>query len=137
MVKTVLKPWGRELWIAYNDRYAGKFIYVKKGESLSKQYHEKKHETLYILFGKAKLLLGTKEKLISHESEARDRVFIIKPGTIHRIKALTECVFVEFSSPELDDVVRLEDNYGRVDKEGSNPRGRTWVPVPPYYESDS
>lgn len=111
MVKTVLKPWGRELWVAYNDRYAGKFIYVKKGESLSKQYHEKKHETLYILAGKAMLLLGEKNKLISHTD--KNRTYIVPPGTIHRIKALTDCVFVEFSSPELEDVVRIEDNYGR------------------------
>jgi len=113
MVKTVIKPWGRELWVAHNERYAGKFIYVKKGESLSKQYHEKKHETLYILVGKALLSLGDKNKIISHED--KNKVYIIKPGTVHRIKALTDCIFVEFSSPELDDCIRLSDEYGRCE----------------------
>jgi mannose-6-phosphate isomerase-like protein (cupin superfamily) len=121
VVKTVVKPWGRELWIAYNARYAGKFIYIKKGESLSKQYHVNKHETLYILYGKAVLLLGEKSKIITHTD--KNRTYIVPPGTTHRIKALTECVFVEFSSPELDDVIRLEDNYGRDTKSSDTSSG--------------
>jgi mannose-6-phosphate isomerase len=102
------KPWGRELWYAHTDRYAGKILEVTAGHLLSLQKHRVKHETLYLQRGLMRFTLG-------------DEVFEwvpgvvveIAPGTVHRIEALEDSVILEVSTPELDDVVRLEDRYGR------------------------
>jgi len=108
-MKRIEKPWGEELWIAYeNGIYAGKLIGVLAGQKLSKQYHKKKHETLYLLDGESEVLYNDETIYM----RAKD-ILEIKPGDIHRIEAITDCVFIEFSSPELDDVVRIEDDYGR------------------------
>jgi len=110
MKKIINKPWGQECWVTHeNGRYAGKLIGVDAGKRLSKQYHEKKHETLYLLYGKAEVELDN-NKLI--KMNPKD-VLEIKPKQIHRIKAIDTCVFIEFSSPELEDIVRIEDDYGR------------------------
>jgi mannose-6-phosphate isomerase len=109
-MKTVDKPWGQELWIAYdNGRYGGKFIGIDAGKRLSKQYHEKKHETLFLLTGEAEIEM-TGETRIYHQKD----IIVIPPNVIHRIKAITDCIFIEFSSPELDDRIMLEDDYDRV-----------------------
>lgn len=116
MIKVVEKPWGQESWFAYNEKYAGKIIDINKGCRLSEQYHNKKLETLYLISGKSHIYIEehhgnitTKVKTL----EPGDSI-TINPGTIHRIVALTECKFVEVSTPELDDLVRLDDDYGRV-----------------------
>lgn len=113
-IKRVDKPWGYELWWAYTDKYVGKILHVKEGECLSYQYHEKKDETVYVLNGKMRLDIEApgEEK---HESvmQAGEAVRI-KPHTKHRFTAITDCDLLEASTPEVDDVVRLEDRYGRA-----------------------
>ena len=114
--KRVEKPWGHELWWARTDRYVGKILHVKRGESLSLQYHNVKDETIMLQSGK--LLFETRPT--GEEGELRKvemkpgDVFHITPGTLHRMTAIEDCDIVEVSTPELDDVVRLEDRYGRA-----------------------
>lgn len=114
--KKVEKPWGYELWWARTDRYVGKILHVRRGASLSLQYHNVKDETIMIQSGT--LLLETRAKdergeLQRHELKPGD-VFHVTPGTVHRMTGITDCDIVEVSTPELDDVVRLEDRYGRA-----------------------
>ena len=111
-MRTVPKPWGREVVFAENDRYAGKLLYLAAGHRLSLQYHERKDETLYVLEGEVRLLVeveGSMRELTLKPGDA----YRIRPGVRHRMSADAPCVLVEVSSPELDDVVRLEDAYGR------------------------
>lgn len=114
--KRVEKPWGYEIWWARTERYVGKILHVNKGESLSLQYHNVKDETIMVQSG---LLLfqtrpaGEEGELRKVEMKPGD-VFHITPGTLHRMTALEDCDIVEVSTPELDDVVRLEDRYGRA-----------------------
>ena len=114
--KRVEKPWGYELWWARTDRYVGKILHVTRGESLSLQYHNVKDETIMLQSGK--LLFetrptGAEGELRKVEMKPGD-VFHITPGTLHRMTAIEDCDIVEVSTPELDDVVRLEDRYGRA-----------------------
>jgi mannose-6-phosphate isomerase-like protein (cupin superfamily) len=103
------KPWGYELRWAITDRYLGKVLHVEKGEALSLQYHEQKDECLLLSSGVLDLELdGTVYRL-----EPGDTVHIT-PGTRHRMTAVETCDIIEVSSPEIDDVVRLEDRYGRA-----------------------
>jgi mannose-6-phosphate isomerase len=114
--KRVEKPWGHELWWARTERYVGKILHVRKGESLSLQYHNVKDETIMLQSGR--LLFETRPAgqegdLTPIEMKPGD-VFHISPGTLHRMTGLEDCDIVEVSTPELDDVVRLEDRYGRA-----------------------
>jgi mannose-6-phosphate isomerase len=115
--KKVEKPWGWELWWARTERYVGKILHVNKGHSLSLQYHRVKDETILLQSGR--MLFETRgsdepeSTLRATEMKPGD-VFHIKPGTIHRMNALEDCDIIEVSTPELDDVVRLEDKYGRA-----------------------
>jgi mannose-6-phosphate isomerase len=115
-VKIKEKPWGREIWFADMAGYAGKILEVKKGSRLSLQYHEKKTETQYLASGRVKLTIGT------DKNDLRDLVlnpgdkYDIFPYTIHRIEALEDSSIFEVSTSELEDVVRLADDYGRPDK---------------------
>jgi mannose-6-phosphate isomerase len=114
--KRVDKPWGYEIWWARTERYVGKILHVNKGESLSLQYHNVKDETIMIQSG----LLSFQTRPAGEEGELRQvemkpgDVFHITPGTLHRMTALEDCDILEVSTPELDDVVRLEDRYGRA-----------------------
>jgi mannose-6-phosphate isomerase-like protein (cupin superfamily) len=114
--KRVDKPWGYEIWWARTDRYVGKILHVRKGESLSLQYHNVKDETIRIQSGR--LLFET--RAAGEEGELRrlelgpGDVFHITPGTLHRMTGLEDTDILEVSTPELDDVVRLEDRYGRA-----------------------
>ena len=114
-MRTVDKPWGKEEIWAETSKYAGKFLYINPHQSLSRQYHEAKEETISVLKGVLRLELGEPSDLqfgIRHLDEGQ--YFHIKPGTIHRFCAEEEAVkLVEVSTPELDDVVRLEDMYSR------------------------
>jgi mannose-6-phosphate isomerase-like protein (cupin superfamily) len=112
-MRVVPKPWGREVIFAENERYAGKLLYLSAGHSLSLQYHERKDETLYVLEGEVILLVGT-EGAMTELKLTPGQAYRIRPGTRHRMRAEIPCVLVEVSSPELDDVVRLEDAYGRA-----------------------
>jgi mannose-6-phosphate isomerase len=107
-MKRVEKPWGYEVWWAVTDRYVGKFIHVNAGQALSLQYHNQKHESMYCLRGEGELLLGDKALHLNPGDAAE-----IPPGTTHRLTAISDVDVIEVSTPELDDVVRLEDRYGR------------------------
>ena len=113
------KPWGREIWFAHTDKYAGKILEVKKGARLSLQYHEKKTETQYVFEGKVKLIHGENEQNLKEMIMNPGDKFDIFPYTIHRIEGLEDSKIFEVSSPELDDVVKLADDYGRSGK-GNN-----------------
>ncbi|HEY3070352.1 MAG TPA: cupin domain-containing protein [Gaiellaceae bacterium] len=114
--KRVDKPWGYELIYASTDRYCGKVIFVKAGEQLSLQFHRKKDETIYVQSGRAEFEIGDPGKPIDREVVGPGRAFHLAPGTVHRIRALEDTVMLEVSTPEIDDVVRLEDRYGRAEK---------------------
>lgn len=112
-VVEVPKPWGHELIWGRTDKYVGKILHVRAGETLSLQYHEMKDETLYVIRGRVRLALragDAEEIVIMQVGDAHH----IPPRLIHRIEALEDADIVEVSTPELDDVVRLEDRYGRV-----------------------
>lgn len=110
------KPWGYELIWAHTDRYVGKILHIKKGESLSYQYHRIKDETIQLLHGAMELEVEEGEEGRRSLSLKPGDSFHITPGMKHRMKAVEECDVLEVSTPELDDVVRLEDRYGRVPK---------------------
>jgi mannose-6-phosphate isomerase len=109
------KPWGHELWFAHTDRYAGKLLHVKAGHRLSVQYHEQKDETSYLLFGRLVLSQGAEPTTLSEREIGPGAVWRNEPGVVHTIEALDDTVVLEVSTPELDDVVRLSDRYGRTD----------------------
>lgn len=111
-MRRVDKPWGHELIWAQTDRYVGKILHINAGESLSRQYHRVKEETLLLQTGEMTLEIGPVEALERRTMKPGD-TFHVRPGTIHRMVAVTDVDLVEVSTPELDDVVRLEDAYGR------------------------
>ena len=110
----VEKPWGHELVWSKTDRYAGKILVVKAGQSLSLQFHNVKEESWYVLSGRAELELGAPgERMLNSEVVGAGAAFRFPPGTVHRLTAVDETTILEVSTPQLDDVVRLEDRYGR------------------------
>ena len=113
--KRVEKPWGYEIWWARTDRYVGKILHVRKGESLSLQYHNVKEETIRIQSGRLMLEIGSAgaEGQLRRVDMGPGDVMHIAPRTVHRMTGLEDCDVLEVSTPELDDVVRLEDRYGR------------------------
>ena len=113
-VKRVEKPWGHELIWAHTDRYVGKVLHINAGESLSLQYHERKDETIHVLHGRMVFLVGQSEEELESVELDEGMSFRIRPGTRHRMEAVTDCDLLEASTPDLDDVVRLEDRYGRA-----------------------
>ena len=115
-VTRVEKPWGYELHWAKTDRYVGKIIHINAGHALSLQYHNRKDETIYVWSGRLLFEIQEGERLVKHEVGPGER-FHVTPGTIHRMTAIEDCDIFEVSTPELDDVVRLEDRYGREDRE--------------------
>ena len=116
-MRRVLKPWGEEIIFAETDRYAGKILVVRQGHCLSLQYHQRKDETLYLYRGRMRFFIEEDGALVERPFRPGD-VFRVRPGTRHRMEALEDSEIFEVSTPELDDVVRLEDRYGRVDGEG-------------------
>lgn len=117
-VRIVPKPWGHEIIWAVTDRYVGKLLHIRAGHSLSVQYHERKDETIHLLSGSMIYRVGD-----AAGAELRDiglkpgESYRNVPGTVHQMEALTDCDVLEASTPDLDDVVRLSDRYGR---EGTN-----------------
>ena len=111
-VRKVVKPWGHETIWAHTDRYVGKVLHIKAGHALSVQYHHRKDETIHLLSGE--MIYRVKEG-----DELRDirlqpgESFRNEPGTVHQMEAVTDCDVLEASTPDLDDVVRLSDRYGR------------------------
>jgi len=115
-VTRVDKPWGYELHWAKTDRYVGKVIHVDAGHALSLQYHNVKDETILLWSGRLMFELTRDGRSETFEMTSGDRVHV-SPKTIHRMTAVEDCDLIEVSTPELDDVVRLEDRYGRVGQE--------------------
>ena len=111
-MKRVEKPWGYELRFAHTDKYAGKLIFVKAGQQLSLQYHVTKDESLLVHEGTLDLVLGTGDEQ-TVERVGPGESWHITPGTVHRFRAVTDVTLFEVSTPELEDVVRIEDDYGR------------------------
>jgi mannose-6-phosphate isomerase len=113
--KRVEKPWGYELVWAISEQYAGKLLSVNAGHELSLQFHREKDESWYVLEGRAELEFAAPgEKAIASEIVTPGAAFRIRPGTVHRLRALEDTVVLEVSTPHLDDIVRLEDEYGRA-----------------------
>lgn len=120
----VEKPWGHELVWSKTDRYAGKILFVKAGQALSLQFHKVKDEAWYVLSGRAKLELGAPgERMLNSEVVGPGAAFHLPAGTVHRLTAVDDTTIVEVSTPQLEDVVRLEDRYGRAEpgREGPAP----------------
>jgi mannose-6-phosphate isomerase-like protein (cupin superfamily) len=113
--RRVEKPWGHELWWAQTDSYAGKLLHVKAGHSLSLQLHREKDESSYLLSGRLRLVLGPSAGELEESEIGPGHAWRIEPGTVHSIEALEDSVVLEVSTPHLEDVVRLEDRYGRAD----------------------
>jgi mannose-6-phosphate isomerase-like protein (cupin superfamily) len=113
-VKRVEKPWGYELIYAVTDRYCGKVLFIRAGEELSLQFHKEKDETIYVQSGRVELEMGDPGKPVDREVVGPGRAFHLPRGTVHRMRALEDTTVLEVSTPELDDVVRLEDRYGRA-----------------------
>lgn len=109
----VPKPWGHELIWAKTDRYVGKILHVRAGESLSLQYHRVKDETIMVLSGRLSFVHYADGEQPKMRELAPGEPFHIAPGLRHRMIAIEDTQVLEVSTPELDDVVRLEDRYGR------------------------
>jgi mannose-6-phosphate isomerase len=112
-VVKVSKPWGHETIWALSDRYVGKILHINAGQELSVQYHKKKDETVYLLLGQIIYRVQGENGVLADVKLKLGESFRITPGTIHQMVALTDCDVLEVSTPELDDVVRLKDKYGR------------------------
>ncbi len=112
-VRHVPKPWGHETIWALTDRYCGKILHIKAGHALSVQYHERKDETVYLLTGEMRYWVGATPDALEDVHLKVGDSFRITPGTVHYMEAVTDCDVLEASTPELDDVVRLNDRYGR------------------------
>jgi len=112
--RRVEKPWGWELIWAETDAYVGKVLFVKAGEALSLQFHRVKDEAWFLQSGRAKIELGDAgDAILQEEVVAAPAYFRFVPGTVHRVTAVDDTTIIEVSTPHLDDVVRLEDRYGR------------------------
>jgi mannose-6-phosphate isomerase-like protein (cupin superfamily) len=111
-MRRVDKPWGYEIVWAETPKYVGKILHIAAGQRLSRQYHVKKDETFLVESGEMDLEVGQGEGLKVLRMKARD-AFHCPPNTVHRMVAVTDVEVIEVSTPELDDVVRLEDAYGR------------------------
>ena len=114
-IPRVEKPWGYELHWAKTDRYVGKLIHVNKGHALSLQYHNVKDETIFLQSGKLLFEIAIEGKLTRREMLPGECVHVT-PKTVHRMTAIEDSDIFEVSTPELHDVVRLEDRYGREDR---------------------
>jgi mannose-6-phosphate isomerase len=113
-IKKVEKPWGYELIFAHTEQYVGKVLHIKKDQQLSLQYHREKKETIFLFSGKMKFLFeespGKLTEILMNAGDAH----YIPSGKQHRMIAMEDCEIFEVSTPQLDDVVRIEDSYGRV-----------------------
>lgn len=113
-VERVEKPWGHELIWAHTDRYVGKILHVKAGQALSLQYHARKDETIHVLRGTLRFFVGASREELREVTLEEGESFHVTPLTVHRMEAVTDVDILEASTPDLEDVVRLEDRYGRA-----------------------
>ena len=107
-VRRIEKPWGYEIVYGLTDRYCGKLLFIRKGEQLSLQFHRRKDEVVYVQEGEIELEVAGETEIVG-----AGRAFRFVPSTVHRWRALEDTTILEVSTPELDDVVRLDDRYGR------------------------
>ncbi|MFH1424509.1 MAG: cupin domain-containing protein [archaeon] len=114
-MKVVTKPWGKEIWIELNDKYCYKRIYINAGTKTSFQYHDKKLETNYIIEGEAEVWLENDKGVVEKKKMGKDDVFTVQPPKKHRVIAITDIILQEVSTPEVDDVIRIEDDADRPD----------------------
>ena len=114
-MKIVSKPWGKEIWLELNDKYCYKRIYIKAGTRTSYQYHVNKLETNYIIEGEAEVWLENENGVVERKKMKKDDFFTVVPPKKHRVIALTDIILQEVSTPEVDDVVRIEDDSDRGD----------------------
>lgn len=112
-MRRVDKPWGYELIWAETDRYVGKVLHVEAGHALSLQYHERKDETIHLWKGRMKFWVGPSADELELVEMNEGDSYHVTPGTVHRMEAITDVDILEASTADLDDVVRLEDRYGR------------------------
>ena len=114
MKNVIKKPWGHEELLEKNKKYMFKKLFMKKGHRCSLQFHKKKIETIFVIKGKLRILYGNKIKKLKKKIFKQYQFITINPKTIHRMEALTNCIYLESSTPELKDVIRLSDDYKRV-----------------------
>ncbi len=112
--REVPKPWGSELWFAHTDKYAGKILRVIAGCRLSVQFHEEKDETSYVLSGRVIVSQGDSAEAMTAQELGPGDTWRSQPGVVHTFEAIEDAQIIEVSTPQLEDVVRLEDRYGRV-----------------------
>ena len=116
VIKITKKPWGEERLFALTNKYAGKILIIRKGHRLSLQYHIKKVETLYLESGMLRLHIGPGKGKLKEKVITSGTVFHVPSKIVHRMEAIDNCRLIEVSTPELKDVVRIEDDYNRADK---------------------
>lgn len=109
----IIKPWGKEELLEYNDFYVVKRLFMKEGHSCSLQYHDQKHETIYVISGELEITIGDDILNLRQISLFHNDYYVIPPKKIHRMRGVTDCVYLESSTTELNDVIRLKDDYGR------------------------
>ena len=113
--KKIIKPWGHELIWSHCNKFVGKLLYINKGHKLSRQYHEQIEETIFVLTGTLLLEVGIPGQYFEKIDLKKGQSFHVTPGTIHRFCAYNGAVeVIEVSTPQLDDVVRIEDDYQRI-----------------------
>jgi mannose-6-phosphate isomerase-like protein (cupin superfamily) len=110
----IIKPWGFEVLLEKNNIYVLKKLFMKKDHRCSLQYHKKKLETIYVLSGILEISFGKSKNNLSKKKFFKNDTITLKPKVIHRMKALKDCFYLESSSPQLKDVVRLEDDYRKL-----------------------
>lgn len=115
--RRVEKPWGHEIWWAHTTQYAGKILFVEQGQALSVQLHREKDESSYLFSGRLRLSLGSTPDDLLDEVVEPGQCWRVEPGMVHSIEALEPSVVFEVSTPQLEDVVRLGDRYGRAGKD--------------------
>ena len=111
--KKIKKPWGYELLIEKNKKYMFKKLFMKKGHRCSLQFHKKKIETIFIVSGNLKIFYGKSTNKLKNKIFKPGKTITINPKIIHRMQAVSDCIYLEASTPEITDVVRLSDDYRR------------------------
>jgi mannose-6-phosphate isomerase-like protein (cupin superfamily) len=111
--KKIKKPWGYEVLIEKNTKYMFKKLFMKKDHRCSLQLHKKKIETIFVVSGSLKIFYGKNKNKLNHKIFKTQDTITINPKTIHRMQAVSDCVYLEASTPEINDVVRLSDDYKR------------------------
>jgi mannose-6-phosphate isomerase len=113
-MRIIEKPWGKEELLEINDHYMVKKLTMWKGHRCSLQYHKQKKETIYVLSGQLKIYSGSSENDLAVKIYGPNETITLLPGTIHRMEGLEDCVYLEASTPQMEDVVRIQDDYNRT-----------------------